>query len=245
MFLDRFDRACPGAYHRLAAAFDLRPIGDREIVHVGLPLGLLADHLEEADASVLVPDAAAMAPARRLSYIGGRLCAAHALRTLGTHRSEVGRGSSGEPLWPDGVIGSIAHDSASAVCVAARLDTRRLLGVDIERVVDEEGVRDIAAVCLTRTEARRFAEADACPELHATLLFAAKEAYYKAVHPAVRRFVDFDEVEVDEVDWNRRAFRVVPVAAQDGSEALPRLNGRFDLRARSVLAQVSSQECRT
>ena len=58
---------------------------------------------------------------------------------------------------------------------------------------------DVAGVCRSATErAAWLSGPDAA--LRTTILFAAKESFYKAAYPSVRRFIDFDEV--DAVAWD-------------------------------------------
>lgn len=51
--------------------------------------------------------------------------------------------------------------------------------------------------------------------LVATLLFSLKESFYKAIHPTVNRFVDFDEVEVVSWDASRSQVRFRPASGSD------------------------------
>ncbi|MFG2409229.1 4'-phosphopantetheinyl transferase [Streptomyces brevispora] len=46
---------------------------------------------------------------RRREFTTGRRCARQALARLGLPRVPVLVGPSGEPLWPDGVVGAIIH----------------------------------------------------------------------------------------------------------------------------------------
>src|SRR5262249_36047486 len=132
---------------------------------------------------------AASVPKRQLAYVAGRLCAEHALRRTGI-ASAVGRGGSGEPLWPEGFVGSITHTETQARARAARRDgTTGILGIgiDSQSLADEASVDAILSVCCTRSE--RVMLLDGRPPrercLAATIVFALKEAFYKAVHPSV------------------------------------------------------------
>jgi 4'-phosphopantetheinyl transferase EntD len=95
------------------------------------------------------------------------------------------------PVWPDGFIGSIAHDATFAVAALARRDRFRGIGIDIEPAEPlEPNLLELIA-----TERER-----AGPEstrLQSRLLFSVKEAIYKAVFPLDRIFLDHHDVEVD------------------------------------------------
>ena len=140
------------------------------------------------------------ARSRQLSFVAGRLCAMEALRQLGISQFQVARGDSGEPLWPSGVIGTITH-SVDFACAAVtmRAPGTSGLGIDSEKIIDDVALRDIASVCLTDSERAQLPNANDA-ELHATVAFSLKESFYKAIHPMVRRFVDYQELEVDEID---------------------------------------------
>jgi enterobactin synthetase component D len=137
---------------------------------------------------------------RQLSFVAGRLCAMEALRQLGISQFDVVSGDSGEPLWPSGVVGAITH-SVDFACAAVtmRVPGTLGLGIDSEKIVDDVALRDIAAVCLTDSERAQLHNANNA-ELRATVAFSLKESFYKAIHPMVRRFVDYQELEVDEID---------------------------------------------
>jgi enterobactin synthetase component D len=138
---------------------------------------------------------------RQLGYLGGRLCAETALLQLPGRCAEtalaIAIGDGGAPRWPEGVIGSIAHTRNGAWAAVASSAECSRVGIDSEFIVDEDGSRDIVALCCTPMERARWFEG--VDPLRATLLFSAKESLYKAIHPLVRRFVDFDEVEMIDI----------------------------------------------
>ncbi len=131
---------------------------------------------------------------RQLSYLGGRLCAESALLESMGRYDPIAIGEGGAPCWPVGMTGSIAHTRCAAWAVAGRLVDGLRLGIDSECMVDGSGARDIVALCCTPWERARWF--DSIDPMRATLLFSAKESVYKAIHPLVQRFVDFDEMEM-------------------------------------------------
>jgi enterobactin synthetase component D len=135
---------------------------------------------------------------RRNSFIAGRLCAEHSLELIGLQHA-VGCGAFGEPVWPPGVKGSITHNDLIACAVVTQYDGPFGIGIDSELIVDGNTQCAIERLCLTQCEQRRWIRGKD-DGVKATLLFSAKEAFYKAIHPVVRRFVDFLEVEVEELD---------------------------------------------
>ena len=117
----------------------------------------------------------------------GRLVAVHALRLAGCDVVELPPRSGRRPAWPTGFVGSISHDDALAVAVAARIGAARTLGIDVERH-DALDARD--AVVVLRDEEREFGRGDSSV---ATLLWSAKESAYKAWCTGL-------DVELDGVD---------------------------------------------
>jgi enterobactin synthetase component D len=207
---------------------------------VALDLAGLARLVSPERAAALVPPELARAIGRRqMSFIAGRLCAEEALRRLG-RAGGVGRGRAGEPLWPAHVVGSITHtDRLACALVASAADGRAGMGIDSEQIDDEASLQAVLSVCCTPRERVTLFAGDRPPHeerVVATIVFALKEAFYKAIHPAVGRFVDFDELEVHALD--RTAGRAglrpcLPELAMDSS-----LAGRFNVIDGAVHAVV-------
>jgi enterobactin synthetase component D len=124
---------------------------------------------------------------RKAEHLAGRIAAAHAL----PDRTVPGIGPSGEPLWPEGVSGSITHSGTQAMAVVVR-HPDALVGIDCEAILAEREAREIQdgiidaheAMCLTRS-GYPFA-------LALTLAFSAKESLFKAIFPQVKTYIGFD-----------------------------------------------------
>lgn len=181
-----------------------------DAVHRAVPLRAL-DPLSPAAWREVLPTALHRMSSRRLrGFLAGRLCAETVLERLGLRDTGVGRGPAGEPVWPPGIVGSIAHTEEMAYAVARRTAANEGLGIDSECIVgDEQTLTALRAECCTAAESRRlFGDADEA--LTATIVFSAKEALYKAIHRRVQRLVEFSEVEISAIDRDRRTACVVP-----------------------------------
>ncbi len=155
----------------------------------------------------LMPDALRRAVRKRqIAHLGGRLCAEHALSTLGAGASNVSRNERGAPVWPLGTTGSIAHTAFQAYAGATWSDGDLSVGIDSE-IVSCDMYEAITEFCCTAGERTRWFRESPDPAL-ATLIFSAKESFYKAVEAKVMRFVDFQEVEVISHDRHRRRFEL-------------------------------------
>ncbi|MDW6023717.1 4'-phosphopantetheinyl transferase superfamily protein [Mesorhizobium sp. BAC0120] len=120
-----------------------------------------------------------------------RLVARNLLRCLGYPEWPIKRTSAGAPIWPEGIRGSLAHDSDYAVAAICREQHFRALGIDVEPA--ELLPRELAELVATPRE-REHLDADG---FRGRMLFVAKEAVYKAVYPLDRIFLDHHDIEID------------------------------------------------
>lgn len=177
------------------------------------------------------------APARRRSFVAGRLCAERALAQLGHHPASVPRGRAGEPIWPLGTGGSITHNELIACAAVTSRTSATALGIDSEVIVDAAGCPAIEQLCCTEHERVQWA-AVANRFLTVTLIFSAKEAYYKAISPTVLRYVDFGEVEVTKIDWRRGLLTLTPIPDRSLAAQVPPAECHFRVDSEMVHTSV-------
>jgi 4'-phosphopantetheinyl transferase EntD len=120
-----------------------------------------------------------------------RIVARQLMAQLGQPEKPVPKSASGAPVWPAGLVGSLAHDSRIAVAALARRDAFPSLGIDVEPA--EPLDPDLLNIVATENELERIA----ADPYRGRLLFAVKEAVYKLVYPIDGRFLEHHEVEVD------------------------------------------------
>ncbi len=129
---------------------------------------------------------------RRRASGAARLAARAALGAIGGPAdAALRRSARGFAIWPEGFLGSLAHDGGFAVAVAARTLEIAALGVDVESA--EALPPDVAEIALLPLE-RRACAAD--PPL-TRAVFAAKEAVYKALNPLDGAAPEYEDIEVD------------------------------------------------
>jgi len=130
---------------------------------------------------------------RQVQFVGGRLALSVAFAELGCRRAAVLSDSFGAPIMPESLVGSITHKQDLAVGLVAR--GRVGVGVDLE---DTDRVRPgVAERVLTPSElAAVKALVPSRQWVDTVVRFSVKESVYKAIHPALRRYVGFGEVEV-------------------------------------------------
>ncbi len=122
-------------------------------------------------------------PARRAEFAAGRAAARLALVALGRPAAAIPMGPDRAPRWPGGMCGSITHHDGLALAVASASATDSL-GIDLtDDAVLPGGVGDAVA----------FGDERALP---GALVFAAKEAAYKAFYPVTREVWGFDALSI-------------------------------------------------
>jgi 4'-phosphopantetheinyl transferase EntD len=122
-------------------------------------------------------------PTRRAEFAAGRRAAR---RAIGDGTATIAVAADRAPVWPKGILGSIAHDDGLAIVTVARAGVG--LGVDLTGA--EDLPEETRAVILTAPSETRLTG----PEAKA--VFAIKEAIFKALYPRVGDIFDFDAVAV-------------------------------------------------
>lgn len=155
-------------------------IGHR-VISAGDEKALLADEAPAFASSVVAVQRASGA---------ARIVARELLARFGLPARSLPKGKGGAPVWPDGVVGSLSHDSRVAVAAVALRRAFVALGIDVEPA--EPLSLDLLDLVATARE--RSAIGD--DPYRGRLLFVAKEAVYKAVYPIDQQFLDHQDVEI-------------------------------------------------
>ena len=158
----------------------------------------------------------------------GRTCARAALIQLGVEPVAIPVGRRRAPVWPPGVVGSIAHSRTFCVAAAAHATDHRGVGIDVEEVQEmSPGVVDLVLSAAERRALDRGSE---------LIAFSAKEATFKVWWPLTASWLDFDAVRV-RLDRTSRTFRAEIRPRAAGSQI--GIEGRFAVRAGLVLTAVA------
>jgi 4'-phosphopantetheinyl transferase EntD len=198
------------------------------------PPGVVAAELRgPGNPDLLFPEEAAYlgraVPKRIGEFAAGRLCARRALAEFRIVDFAIKVADDRQPLWPDSMVGSITH--TAGFCAAVVGERRRVaaLGLDSEVVGDVKG-EIWPSICLP-VELKWIQSLPMSQQAAAvTLIFSAKEAFYKCQYSVVREPLDFHDVRVDAPAWGTadgafeiHAMRGVAIAAH---ATLP-LRGRY------------------
>jgi 4'-phosphopantetheinyl transferase EntD len=143
---------------------------------------------------------------RQAEFFFGRLCAREALRRAGVSEGRVHIGSMRQPLWPAPMIGSISHNSTMAVAGVAPVTQLTGVGIDVEDVIPSKMHPALlgTVVCEREVDYLKNAAGPTRFEHLLTLAYSAKESFFKGTSSVVGRYFDFNAVEVERIDFERR-----------------------------------------
>lgn len=139
-------------------------------------------------------------PSRQAEFGDARWCAHQALKELGASpdvaNAPIYRGERGMPLWPEGYCGSLTHTEGYRAALVAPEGAIRSVGVDAEPAEPlPEGILGVIARHGELTQIASLAQAGI--PFADRLLFCAKEATYKAWFPLTKRWLGFEQAEID------------------------------------------------
>jgi 4'-phosphopantetheinyl transferase EntD len=156
---------------------------------------------------------------RRREFGTVRALARTALARLGGPRVPLTPGERGAPVWPEGFTGSMTHCDGYRAAAVARTEELAVVGIDAEpnEPLPDRGILDMISLPAERPALRELAVLR--PEVSwERLLFSAKESVYKAWFPLTRRWLDFEEAEIEIGDDGTFTARLlVPGPVVDGT----------------------------
>lgn len=183
------------------AGFAVEPIIDDALLPTGARCVEL--HVGASDLSryVMLPDeeqelVERAVTKRKADFGDSRWCAHQALEAINAD-GIILRGQRGMPLFPAGTTGSLTHTEGYRAAIVGRSSRWQSLGIDAEPATHlPDGVFEAIARPEERRRLHRLAQHHGIPVLD-KILFSAKETTYKAWFPLTKRFLDFDEADID------------------------------------------------
>jgi enterobactin synthetase component D / holo-[acyl-carrier protein] synthase len=176
---------------------------------------LVAEMRGSGDTATLYPEEAhhvrRAVRKRAEEFAAGRSCARLLLREFGIASGPIGVGDERQPLWPDGLVGSITHTRGLCAAVLAPQAAMRSLGIDSEV---KGGVKTELwrGICTPAETAWLGSLPQSEQAAAATLIFSAKEAFYKCQFPLTQERLGFHVVSVEIPAWGlgQGFFRIHP-----------------------------------
>jgi enterobactin synthetase component D len=187
--------------------------------------------LRQAGALELPKELAGAAAKRRVDFCAGRFCARQALGQVALDLAELAItiGPNREPLWPAGIVGSIAHTRGHVIAAAGHASTFAGIGVDVEHWLDEGAPQRLASDLTVDDELAALVEATGWPpERVLTLVFSAKEALYKCLFPSVQQYFGFQGARVITIAPEAGAFAIALTRQVGHAPAGSTFSGRFE-----------------
>lgn len=172
------------------------------------PMGAVAAELQvPGDPALLLPaerDHIGRSVSKRVQeFTAGRLCARRALQEFGIVDFAIRVAADRQPLWPAHMCGSITHTTGFCAAVVAQRNS--LLSVGIDSEVQGQVKPDVwSTICLPLELAWLGSLPPPDRGAAATLIFSAKEAFYKCQYPLIRRTMGFHEVNIEPREWGAR-----------------------------------------
>jgi 4'-phosphopantetheinyl transferase EntD len=198
------------------------------------PAGVRAAELRTAGDAALLSEAERRcvdraAPKRVQEFAAGRLCARRALAELGIHNFPLLSARDRQPLWPAAAVGSISHTQGYCAAVVGLQTQFAGLGLDTESSA-AVGAELWPQICTAQELALLHALAPAGRVRAASLIFSAKEAFYKCQYPITAEWLEFTDISIEPDSWQLDAGRYVVRPArplQLVAEHYQPLQGRF------------------
>lgn len=164
----------------------------------------------------------AMAVRKRQSeFAAGRLCARRALVEIGFGEAPLLTAKDRMPLWPIGAVGSISH--TDEYCVAVVGLTRIFSGIGVDTEILGRVEPNLWRYAFRVEEINRLQDMRGPQQIEAaTVMFCAKEAFYKCQFTMTREWLEFDDVLVEPFEDR---FRIV--VCNRSRRASSPLHGRF------------------
>jgi 4'-phosphopantetheinyl transferase EntD len=165
-----------------------------------LPCAVVAELREPGDPKLLLPAEAAFlgrAVLKRVQeFAAGRLCARRALAEFGIVDFPLRVAEDRQAVWPRSMVGSITH--TAGFCAAVVAERSRVLGIGVDtEVVGHVNPEIWPRICAPGEIAWIESLPAALQAAAVTLIFSAKEAFYKCQFPLTREPLNFHDVGIE------------------------------------------------
>lgn len=149
---------------------------------------------------------------RKAEFFAGRICAVSALDKLDVRKKIIAVGNDRQPIFPSGFYGTITHTDKHAMAAVVSSKFSSGIGIDREPIMTSDIAKDIEKQVLVAGDYPSIEKMAVLPDITfsclVTLVYSAKESFYKAAYRQVNHFFDFDAVEINSIDWVAKRFQL-------------------------------------
>lgn len=152
---------------------------------------------------------------RKNEYLLGRTCAAVAYQECtGNELFKLDSANDRSPIWPQEIVGSIAHNKKYVGAAVAKKPELLGIGIDFEEI----GRAKLELSSHIRSNEDISYHPKFSDEELLTLIFSTKESLYKALYPSVQKFFGFQDAALRQIDTDAGSFQI---------DLLTQLNSNF------------------
>jgi 4'-phosphopantetheinyl transferase EntD len=209
------------------------------------PPGVVAAEMHgSADRSTLSADeshaAKRFSTKRTSDFAAGRACARRALQQFGLDDVSIPINPDRRPAWPNGFVGSISHTVGFCAAAVAQNLEFSALGLDAELIGRLD--RNVLQLIYTTSERELLRELPE-PErsTFATIIFSAKEAFYKCQFAVTGQWLDFHDVSVSVCETNAGFGTLNYRCAPEKRHKMMPLGGKYAIVGSTVITGTSVQ----
>jgi 4'-phosphopantetheinyl transferase EntD len=150
-------------------------------------------------------------------------------------RSTIPKNLDRSPNWPAGFVGSISHSDRWIWVAVSRAEEFASLGIDTEGIVEPQRATELQSSIGRDIEWERLAKLGMAENLAFSLLFSAKESFFKLAYPLIGKFWEFHDLEATGVRLD-----LVPSDHSSSYAGVIFLRGRSQILDPALLSQPKS-----
>ncbi len=140
---------------------------------------------------------------KKNTFLYGRMAAYNSLLKLTNNKYPyLPKDDQNLPIWPKDIIGSISHTDKFSIAVSTFKKNYYSVGIDCEKILTTEKIKKLSSYFFTKKDLSYLNTYNSNYNLVASLLISFKEALYKAIHIPSRIYLDFSDIELEEIDLN-------------------------------------------
>jgi len=136
---------------------------------------------------------------RRAEYLAGRYAALKTITQIDSSVINIPIGVNRSPIFPSNIIASISHANNTCICIASTKKEMHYLGIDVEKVLSMKTINEIQNSIINKAERVLLNQTQLSTQHAFTLVFSSKESLFKALHPFVQKYFDFNAAQLSKL----------------------------------------------